>query len=180
MKAPVPDKAVMASCTYCSLPVRLKDASRESEALYCCLGCAMAHRMTDGDGRPGEAVRQWWSLLLILAFLFFNQAFFLLLSLAFRQEGFDPMTHWTLWASQGIGLLFLGLLWWKNRGYASQRQIWLRILFLGGGLTVVMGVIAERTDLAAAGLLGVSALTGWVMTRGWIVRQQNQTPNGVR
>ncbi|MCH8473822.1 MAG: hypothetical protein LAT55_01170 [Opitutales bacterium] len=162
-------------CSYCGLPLR-GVVRRKNEPVFCCLGCAMAASVSgEGEGLNAKQ-RKFVGHLLVAGFLFFNQAFFLLLSLAFRVEGKLLENHWSFWVSQLAGLTLLGFLWWLNQENGQRRSTWflaflLIVAFLGTGSGWAIG----RPDLVTAFLLMLSSMAAWCLSRG-LVRKVSQKP----
>lgn len=165
-------------CSYCGLPLR-GIARKSSEAQFCCLGCAMADSVTRGSSEITAAQKSFWSHLLSSGFLFFNQAFFLLLSLAFRVEGEISANHWTLWFSQVAGLALLTFLAWLNHfhGSAGKGRWFLWLLWTVAVLGTLLGFMQGRSDLATAMLLMLSALAAWSLSRGLVRKASRDTPS---
>ncbi len=143
---PVPRPAFLPSalplCAHCGLPVVL--GSNDDEPVYCCGGCALAHRITGGDGGHGKASGLLMSVG-VGAFLAMNVM----------------MLSFVLYSGRGEADRAAGEAWvrWALLSLATPALFLLGLPFLSRGVLRLKARALDTDALIALGVLAAFAVS---------------------
>lgn len=157
-------------CQHCGLPTWVPDptdgdATSESRPVFCCTGCAFAHRLAAKPGAAGT-LTPLQTAAWVTGFAIFNQAVFWVLAVLLREEGRASLSRAAGYASIGLG----GLLWLVLVAALATGRRWSRMDLLVWGLTlagVLLGLFTYSISCAMEATLGLLAWTlrGFLRTR---------------
>ncbi|MFH1500021.1 MAG: hypothetical protein ABII82_19605 [Verrucomicrobiota bacterium] len=153
-------------CQHCGLPTFVPASADPTLPVFCCTGCAFAHRLAakpDAEGDLTPLQTGAW----LTGFALFNQGVFWLLQVLLRGEDRAALSVASGYASIALGAAIWGLLVWALSvdGRRTAADVVVLALTAAG---ILLGLATRSPACAAGATIG---LTLWTL-RGFLRRRR--------